>query len=61
MESFREDCLECPALKMRRGDSYWALDYRGLQEHVRSLGTALLAGGVRAGDRFGLISENRAR
>ena len=60
VDSFRPDRLDCPALKMKRGDSYWTLDYRGLQEHVRSLGTALLADGVRAGDRVGLISENRS-
>jgi long-chain acyl-CoA synthetase len=60
VETFREDRAECPALNMKRGDSYWTLDYRGLQEHVRSLGTALLADGVRQGDRIGLISENRS-
>ena len=60
VDSFRPDRLDCPALNMKRGDSYWTLDYRGLQEHVRSLGTALLADGVRAGDRVGLISENRS-
>ena len=60
VESFRPDRLDCPALNMKRGDSYWTLDYRGLQDHIRSLGTALLADGVRAGDRVGLISENRS-
>ncbi|HTO23835.1 MAG TPA: AMP-binding protein, partial [Spirochaetia bacterium] len=60
VDSFRPDRLDCPALNMKRGNSYWTLDYRGLQEHVRSLGTALLADGVRAGDRVGLISENRS-
>ena len=60
VESFRQDRLGCPALKMKRGDSYWTLDYGELREHVRSLGTALLADGVRPGDRVGLISENRS-
>ena len=60
VETFREDRLSCPALKMRKGDSYWTLDYRGLQEHVRSLGTAIVMNGIHAGDRVGLISENRS-
>src|SRR5271157_5130846 len=60
VESFREDRLSCPALKMKKGGSYWTLDYRGLQEHVRSLGSALLLAGVHAGDNVGLISENRS-
>jgi long-chain acyl-CoA synthetase len=60
VETFREDRLSCPALNMKRGDSYWTLDYRGLQEHVHSLGAALLARGIRTGDRVGLISENRS-
>ncbi|HET6451193.1 MAG TPA: AMP-binding protein, partial [Spirochaetia bacterium] len=38
----------------------WTVDYRGLQEHVRSVGTALLEAGVAPGDRIGLISENRS-
>ena len=48
VETFREDRLSCPALKMRKGDSYWTLDYRGLQEHVRSLGTAIVMNGIHA-------------
>jgi long-chain acyl-CoA synthetase len=60
VESFRDDRLDCPALKMKRGDSYWTLDYRGLRDYVRNLGSALLSSGIRAGDRVGLISENRS-
>jgi len=60
VETFREDRLDCPALKMRKDESYWTLDYRGLQEHVRSLGSALLEQGIGAGDRIGLMSENRS-
>ena len=61
VETFREDRLSCPALNMKRGDSYWTLDYRGLQEHVRSLGAALLARGIRAGDRVGQIGRASCR
>jgi long-chain acyl-CoA synthetase len=60
VETFREDRLHCPALNMKVGDAYWTLDYRGLQEHVRSLGTALLGSGIAAGDTVGLLSENRS-
>ncbi len=49
-----------PALKMKRGDSYWTVTYGGLQEHVAALGTALLGMGVGPGTRVGLVSENRS-
>jgi len=49
-----------PALVMKREDGYWTLSYGQLQEHVRALSTALLAAGVRKGDKVGLISENRS-
>ena len=45
VEKFRTDRLGCPALNMKRGDAYWTLDYRGLQEHVRSLGAATVTEG----------------
>jgi long-chain acyl-CoA synthetase len=60
VEGFRDDSLRHPALTMKRGDGYWTLDYGELREHVRSLGSALLGRGIRAGDRIGLISENRS-
>jgi long-chain acyl-CoA synthetase len=60
VETFREDMLGEPALTMKRGDGYETLDYRGLRESVRSLGAALRGRGMAAGDRVGLISENRS-
>ncbi|MGA2480618.1 MAG: AMP-binding protein [Spirochaetia bacterium] len=60
VDGFRADRLSNPALNMKRPDGYWTLSYGELQEHVRSLGAALLARGMRKGDRVGLISENRS-
>jgi long-chain acyl-CoA synthetase len=60
VESFRRDMMHLPALKMKRGDEYWTLSYGELQEHVRGLGAALVARGLRKGERVGLISENRS-
>jgi long-chain acyl-CoA synthetase len=60
VEGFREDRLGGVALRMKRGDSYWELTYGETREWVRSLGAALLERGVKAGDRVGVISENRS-
>lgn len=60
VDAFPAPWLGLPALKMKRGDSYWTLTYGELQEHVRSLGNALLAMGAGPGTRIGLISENRS-
>ncbi len=60
VDKFRPDHLHFPALNMKRAEGYWTLSYGELQEHVRSLGAALLAKGFRKGDRVGLISENRS-
>ncbi len=49
-----------PALKMKRGDSYWTVTYAELSEHASALGNALLGMGVGPGARVGLISENRS-
>jgi long-chain acyl-CoA synthetase len=60
VESFAMHGLEHPALNMKRADGYWTLSYGELQEHIHSLGAALLKRGMRKGDRVGLISENRS-
>ena len=60
VESFHPDRLTEPALTMKRPGGYWTLCYGELREEVRALGTALLSLGVGAGDRIGLISENRS-
>ncbi len=60
VESFAPDRLSVIALQSRRPDGWWRLSYGELRDWVRSLGTALLAAGVRPGDRVGVISENRS-
>jgi long-chain acyl-CoA synthetase len=60
VEGFDPAWLPLPALQMKRPDGYWRLTYRDLQNHVRGFGEALLARGVRKGDRVGLIAENRS-
>jgi long-chain acyl-CoA synthetase len=60
VESFAPDRLSGLALQSRRPDGWWRLSYGELRDWVRSLGTALLAAGVRPGDRVGVISENRS-
>ena len=60
VESFREDMLGQPALTMKKEAGYHTLSYGELRDTISSLGAALLARGVRPGDRVGLISENRS-
>ncbi len=60
VESFSDEMLGAAALTMKRDAGYWTISYGELREHVRALATALLAGGIRKGDRVGLISENRS-
>jgi long-chain acyl-CoA synthetase len=60
VEGFREDRLSGVALRMKRGEGYWELTYGETREWVRNLGAELLSRGVRAGDRVGVISENRS-
>ncbi len=60
VESFAPDLLSVTAVQSRRPDGWWKLSYGELRDWVRSLGTALLAAGVRPGDRVGVISENRS-
>ena len=60
VESFAPDLLSVTAVQSRRPDGWWRLSYGELRDWVRSLGTALLAAGVRPGDRVGVISENRS-
>jgi long-chain acyl-CoA synthetase len=60
VESFGQDMLAQPALTMKRPDGYQTQTYGELRETVRDLGAAILARGVRPGDRVGLISENRS-
>ena len=60
VESFAPDLLSVTAVQSRRPDGWWRLGYGELRDWVRSLGTALLAAGVRPGDRVGVISENRS-
>jgi long-chain acyl-CoA synthetase len=60
VESFAPDRLSGIALQSRRPDGWWRLSYGELRDWVRSLGTALLAAGVRPGDRVAVISENRS-
>jgi long-chain acyl-CoA synthetase len=60
VDGFSPSMSGVPALVMKRGDGYWTLSYGELQEHIRALSTALLAAGVRKGDKVGLISENRS-
>jgi long-chain acyl-CoA synthetase len=60
VESFAPDLLSVTAVQSRRPDGWWKLSYGELRDWVRGLGTALLAAGVRPGDRVGVISENRS-
>jgi len=60
VESFAPDKLSVVALQSRRADGWSRLSHGELRDWVRGLGTALLAAGVRPGDRVGLISENRS-
>jgi len=60
VENFAPDKLPLVALQSRRADGWSRLSYGELRDWVRGLGTALLAAGVRPGDRVGLISENRS-
>jgi long-chain acyl-CoA synthetase len=60
VDTFREDCLALPALKMKKGEGYWTVTYGELRGYVRALGASLVDLGVRHGDRVGLISENRS-
>jgi long-chain acyl-CoA synthetase len=60
VESFAPDRLSVIALQSRRPDGWWKLSYGELRDWVRSLGAALLAAGVRPGERVGVISENRS-
>jgi long-chain acyl-CoA synthetase len=60
VENFAPDRLSGIALQSRRSDGWWRLRYGELRDWVRSLGTSLLAAGVRPGDRVGVISENRS-
>lgn len=60
LESFAPDLLSAVALQSRRPEGWWRLSYGELRDWVRSLGAALLAAGVRPGDRVGVISENRS-
>ncbi len=60
VESFAPDLLSVTAVQSRRPDGWWKLSYGELRDWVRSLGAALLAAGVRQGDRVGVISENRS-
>ncbi len=48
-----------PAFRHRVGESLVTYTYRELADRVAALATALLALGVRRGDRVGLISDNR--
>jgi long-chain acyl-CoA synthetase len=60
MEGFAPDKLSLPALTSRRGDGYWTLSYGELAQQVASLAAGVAAVGIRAGDRVGVISENRS-
>jgi long-chain acyl-CoA synthetase len=60
VEGFAPDLLSVTAVQSRRPDGWWKLSYGELRDWVRSLGAALLAAGVRPGDRVGVISENRS-
>ena len=60
VDGFPAAWKDLPALKMKRGESYWTVTYGELREHVASLGTALLAAGAGPGTRIGVISENRS-
>ncbi len=60
VERFAPEMLGLPALTMKKEGGYWTVSYGELQEHIRSLATALLAAGVSKGDKVGLISENRS-
>ena len=48
-----------PAFRHRTGETIVTYTYRELADRVEALGTALLALGVRRGERVGLISDNR--
>jgi long-chain acyl-CoA synthetase len=60
VDGFPPAWRELPALKMKRGDSYWTVTYGELAEHAAALGNSLLGMGVGPGTRVGLISENRS-
>jgi len=48
-----------PFLWAKRGDAYRALTWRETADRVARLARALIAQGVRSGDRVALVSENR--
>ncbi|AZM54772.1 long-chain fatty acid--CoA ligase [Streptomyces sp. WAC 01529] len=50
---------ELPALRFRRDGAWTELSYVGLRDRARQVGRALLALGVRPGDRVAILAETR--
>lgn len=59
IDTFRKDRLDLVAMQMKKGDGYFRVTYRDLQNTIRYIGNALLKMGIKKGDRIGVISENR--
>jgi long-chain acyl-CoA synthetase len=47
------------AMLYREGEAWRAISHREVLDQVRYLAQALVAGGIRRGDRVALLSENR--
>jgi long-chain acyl-CoA synthetase len=54
-----EQLADLPALKVKRGDTYVDIPWGGLSERVTNIAAGLLALGVEASERVGILSENR--
>ncbi|MBW5425300.1 AMP-binding protein, partial [Streptomyces sp. BG9H] len=50
---------DLPALRFRRDGAWTELSYVGLRDRARQVGRALLALGVRPGDRVAILAETR--
>lgn len=59
VDTFRKDRLDLVALQMKKGEGYFRITYRELQDMIRGIGNALLKMGIKKGDHIGVISENR--
>ncbi len=59
IDELEDSKLNYPALSMQKGDDYWTLSYKEMQEMIRHFGDSLLKIGVKKGDHIGLVAENR--
>lgn len=59
IDSFDETKFHLPAVSMKVNNIYKTITYGELQKSIQSLGNALIARGVKKGDRIGILAENR--